>query len=75
MKFAGFKVCNHRRKTPMFVVIMEGSDIVGDLIVSKQRLGGTGVFRKDVIHFSQDFDSSVGDIIQIADWCRHQVQH
>ena len=42
--------------------------------IAQQRCAVTGVFAGHHVHDRQDMDRTQGDVGQVADGCRHQVQ-
>ena len=57
-----------------FIMFMVGYDMTCNAQMIQQDPGVTGILRRDDIRLFQCLHRSFGDILQISDRCRHQVQ-
>ena len=58
----------------MLVVLVIGGERLLYVVVPQQYRAGTGVFAKDHIGIAQYFYSAIGDITEVADGRRYQVE-
>ena len=58
----------------MLVTDVEGRHGLADFQMPQQVARGTCILSQDAVHFLQDTDGSQGDILEVANRCRHKIE-
>src|SRR5438105_4746771 len=72
--FTGLEVAQQVGRPSTFVVLVIAQQRLRDAVTIQQLAGLPGVFTRDQIHFAQNPDGSKGDVLQVSDGCRNNVE-
>jgi hypothetical protein len=58
-----------------FVVLVKGDLRLVDVVMLEQHARRARILAGDVVHAAQGFQRAQGDVAQVADGCRNEIEH